>query len=354
MPQFRSVPSFDTFDEDDERSVTEGLSAPSSSIFSPSASAPIVTIRPNSIRAYTVQTGPLSPVTGEHPVLNTEQLAAIAAKTGGLEIETPEAPSLIAALQATIPGSTTGRLTVIPAEMKRLQPAANERQTEKLPANGQRLNPRIRQAIILTSIFTVLMITLISLSPLDSQQTPFHVFSGINSWMRNGELSWLLAAQQQEQQVAQKQSNPAPTTQQNNMPTLPPVNLPTSQYVAIAQQDAINAGISPVYFVRQINLESGFNPNAVSPAGAVGIAQFEPGTAANLGINPWDPIQALSGAANLMASYNRQYGGNYAMALAAYNGGTGTVQYAVNNCGSSWMNCLPYETRNYIYVIMGI
>jgi len=132
------------------------------------------------------------------------------------------------------------------------------------------------------------------------------------------------------------------------------MTLPKSQYVAIAQQDAIAVGISPDYFVRQINNESGFNPNADSPAGAVGIAQFLPGTAAGLGINPWDPIQALREAAQLMANYAHQYGGDYAKALAAYNGGTGTVQNAVNNCGANWLNCLPGETRHYIYVIMGI
>ena len=130
--------------------------------------------------------------------------------------------------------------------------------------------------------------------------------------------------------------------------------LPKSEYVAIAEQDAMNVGISPEYFVRQINQESGFNPYAVSPAGAVGIAQFEPGTAAGLGVNPWDPISALNGAAHLMASYANSYGGDYAKALAAYNGGTGTVQYAVNACGANWLNCIPAQTRNYIYVIMGI
>ncbi len=148
-----------------------------------------------------------------------------------------------------------------------------------------------------------------------------------------------------------------PTTNQGSTTgttSLPNMNLPKSQYIAIAQQDATAAGISPVYFVRQINQESGFNPYAVSPAGAEGIAQFEPGTAAGLGINPWNPVQALQGAANLMAGYNRTYGGDYAKALAAYNGGTGTVQYAVNNCGANWLNCLPGETRHYIYVIMGI
>ncbi len=97
-----------------------------------------------------------------------------------------------------------------------------------------------------------------------------------------------------------------PVTENNNNPVPPPVNLPKSQYIAIAQQDAANAGISPDYFVRQINQESGFNPNAYSPAGAEGIAQFEPGTAAGLGINPWNPVQALQAAAHMMANYNQQ------------------------------------------------
>src|SRR4249920_847941 len=50
-------------------------------------------------------------------------------------------------------------------------------------------------------------------------------------------------------------------------------------FVTLAGQDAASAGISPDIFVRQINQESGFNPSAVSPAGAIGIAQFEPATA---------------------------------------------------------------------------
>jgi soluble lytic murein transglycosylase-like protein len=130
--------------------------------------------------------------------------------------------------------------------------------------------------------------------------------------------------------------------------------LPQSAYIAIARQDAIDVGIPPDYFVRQIELESGFNPNAVSPMGAVGIAQFLPGTAAGLGIDPWNPISALRGAAQMMANSARRYGGDYAKALAAYNAGSGTVDYAVNACGTAWMTCLPPETRHYIYLIMGV
>ena len=170
------------------------------------------------------------------------------------------------------------------------------------------------------------------------------VFSSIGNWVQAQQLSWEIQAHENASQQGSGLNNTV----------LPPMTLATSQYVAIAEKDATAVGIPPAYFVRQIQQESGFNPNAVSPAGAVGIAQFEPGTAAGLGINPWDPIQALRGAATLMANYARQYGGDYAKALAAYNGGSGTVQSAVNNCGANWLNCLPGETRHYIYIIMGI
>src|SRR6266566_3918209 len=88
--------------------------------------------------------------------------------------------------------------------------------------------------------------------------------------------------------------------------------VPSSQYVALAEQDATAAGIDPQTFVRQINQESGFNANAKSAAGALGIAQFEPGTAACYmrdpasracrSVNPFDPVAALAAAAQLMAS----------------------------------------------------
>ena len=62
--------------------------------------------------------------------------------------------------------------------------------------------------------------------------------------------------------------------------------LPNSPYVSVALEAARAASIDETTFVRQINAESGFNPRAVSPVGAIGIAQFMPATAAGLGINP--------------------------------------------------------------------
>ncbi len=256
-----------------------------------------------------------------------------------------DALSLLTALQSTMTPSTTGRMVFIPGGKKRVK-------TSKLDASSRlKMNPRLRLGIVCGIMLGVLGYTLFSLSPLAAGQGSFPGLSAVGNWIRQEATNLAFAAHMA---PAQQKQQPASTAQDTTTTSLPTMNLPKSQYIALAQQDATAAGISPVYFVRQINQESGFNPGAVSPAGAVGIAQFLPSTAAGLGINPWDPVQALRGAAQLMARYNSSYGGDYAKALAAYNGGSGTVQYAVNNCGANWLNCLPGETRRYIFVIMGI
>ncbi len=122
-----------------------------------------------------------------------------------------------------------------------------------------------------------------------------------------------------------------------------------SDYRSMAWNDAVNAGISAQLFVKQINEESGFNPSAVSPAGAIGIAQFMPDTARGLGIDPWNAEQSLSGAAQLMGRYVAKYG-DYSHALAAYNCGTGCLNRAMQNC-SYYYWCLPGETERYIDII---
>ncbi|HEY6286374.1 MAG TPA: lytic transglycosylase domain-containing protein [Ktedonobacteraceae bacterium] len=274
-------------------------------------------------------------ISGQIPVITTEQLTAI---SGISPIDTG-ALSLTEALQATMSAPATGRMIVIPGSRK-------QKKTQRDTIDSKlRMSPRLRHCIIIAVILLVIIVTLASLSPLSNGQIKLPVFSSIGNWVQAQQLSWQIQAH--ETAVSQQGSG-------LNNPVLPPMTLPKTQYVAIAQQDAITVGIPPDYFVRQIEQESGFNPNSVSPAGAVGIAQFLPSTAAGLGINPWDPIQALRGAARLMANYAHQYGGDYAKALAAYNGGSGTIQYAVNNCGANWLNCLPGETRHYIYIIMGI
>lgn len=130
----------------------------------------------------------------------------------------------------------------------------------------------------------------------------------------------------------------------------PPSNstpAPNGKYQQLAYKDAVANGINPAEFVAQIQQESGFNPNVVSPAGAQGIAQFMPSTSASVGVNPLDPVAALSAAAKLMANYVRQYGSE-AAALASYNAGPAAYQSAVGKGGSNWMSYLPAETQNYI------
>lgn len=77
----------------------------------------------------------------------------------------------------------------------------------------------------------------------------------------------------------------------------------------------------------QIAQESGFNPNAISSTGALGIAQFMPATAASIGLkNPFDPTAAINAAAQYDAQNYAQFG-NWQQALMAYNQGpTATAQ----------------------------
>lgn len=103
--------------------------------------------------------------------------------------------------------------------------------------------------------------------------------------------------------------------------------------------------LPPEFLGATLLQESAFDPDAISSAGAVGIAQFMLSTAQGVGVDPFDPVSAIDGAAALLASYVRAYDGvyanPYAAALAAYNAGPGAV--------SAYRGVPPYpETRAYI------
>lgn len=104
-------------------------------------------------------------------------------------------------------------------------------------------------------------------------------------------------------------------------------------------------GIDPSILTAVARQESGYDPRAVSPAGAQGLMQLMPGTAAGLGVtDPFDPAQAVDGAARLLRDLMQRFG-QLDLALAGYNAGPGAVL--------RYDGIPPYpETQNYVRSIM--
>ncbi|GFZ32484.1 transglycosylase [Clostridium zeae] len=101
-----------------------------------------------------------------------------------------------------------------------------------------------------------------------------------------------------------------------------------------------------------IKQESGFNPYSVSGAGATGIMQIMPENFSGLGItDPFNIEQNINGGTKLLKGYLNKYNGNTEMALAAYNGGPGTMQRRGVG-SSSEIYKMPRETVNYVGSVM--
>jgi len=110
---------------------------------------------------------------------------------------------------------------------------------------------------------------------------------------------------------------------------------------AAAQQHQIPEDL----FLRLVQQESGWNANARSHKGALGLAQLMPGTARDLGVNPLDVRQNLEGGARYLRTQYDKFG-DWRLALAAYNAGPGAVE--------RFNGIPPYnETQNYVRIIFG-
>lgn len=116
-------------------------------------------------------------------------------------------------------------------------------------------------------------------------------------------------------------------------------------YLGLAQAAATRHGIPVDLFLRLVEQESGWNAQAVSVKGALGLAQLMPQTARALRVDPSDPAQNLDGGARYLRTQFEAFG-DWRLALAAYNAGPGAVM--------RHRGVPPYaETQNYVQVIFG-
>ncbi|MFN3662398.1 lytic transglycosylase domain-containing protein [Yoonia sp.] len=116
-------------------------------------------------------------------------------------------------------------------------------------------------------------------------------------------------------------------------------------YLDLARSAAQRHGVPEDLFLRLVQRESGWNPQAVSHKGAIGLAQLMPSTARGLGVDPHDPESNLNGGARYLRIQFDSFG-SWPLALAAYNAGPGAV--------SRHGGVPPYaETKDYVIAVWG-
>lgn len=117
------------------------------------------------------------------------------------------------------------------------------------------------------------------------------------------------------------------------------------KFLEVAKSAARRHGVPEDLFLRLVQQESNWKPNARSHKGAIGLAQLMPFTAEYLGVNPHDPAQNLEGGARYLKEQYREFG-SWRLALAAYNAGPAAVK--------KYNGVPPFrETRNYVKKIWG-
>jgi hypothetical protein len=135
-------------------------------------------------------------------------------------------------------------------------------------------------------------------------------------------------------------ATPAPPVQHAGASQAP------SQYSGLIQRAAEQNELDPALLTAVMRQESGFQADARSPAGAMGLMQLMPDTAKSLGVaDPFDPEQSIDGGARLLRSLIDRFGGRLDLALAAYNAGPAAVE--------RYGGVPPFaETQAYVHDIM--
>jgi soluble lytic murein transglycosylase-like protein len=136
-----------------------------------------------------------------------------------------------------------------------------------------------------------------------------------------------------------------PRRDEDKLPTVRFTGSYRGKYLETAKSAARKHGVPEDLFLRLVQQESGWNPGAVSPKGATGLAQLMPDTARMLGVDIHNPEQNLHGGARYLRRMYDRYG-TWKLALAAYNAGPGAVD--------EYDGIPPYrETINYVAAVHG-
>ena len=118
-------------------------------------------------------------------------------------------------------------------------------------------------------------------------------------------------------------------------------------------QAANAAGVPPWLALAIAQRESGFDNNAVGSKGEIGIFQLLPSTAAQLGVDPHDPVQNIAGGVAYLAQLLREFGGDTQKVAAAFNCGPTCVANAIASAGDGWAALIPSSTQAYVVGVTG-